>query len=1241
MKSGEIKETINLNEHNITSSPQEKLLESLLFRDILAFRELVKHPEVDPSYKYGKPHWSTCLEIASRLKDCAEFTKALLQAGVKPNLNTIIPEPIHYAASKGNDETLRILLLDKRTKINAVDSFGRTALHCAAKNFGQSNDAERYERCIALLISQPNMDVNRPNKKGCTAVYEAAHFGGKEAVVAMLKHGAHILDLDSSRGVGKSARQVIIERYPDLKNILPPLKVEQLQSNAHTQLLAALQHRQLNVFRDLLCQVDTYGNAHLDPNFWYNKPYNSTCLQMACKEHGCEEFVQALLLAGADPNTVNIITKKSPLHITVEAGNHETLHVLLQDKTININMADEYGRTPLHSIVEQHWGNDEDATRFEECLSLLLQQHDIDVNITDAQGNTAIHMAALRGSTKALMLMLKHKGHEFDLDSSPGPDQKTTRKIIMEKFSDIKKLLPQKSIKEDHENVLKETLFQYLYKRKTEEFIETFKNNIKKDIMNSLQEADNGSFTLLQYACNYDLLEVVQVLLEYEANPNATTDYERRPPIVLASIKQNLDIIKCFLELPTNSDFNINATDAKGNTALHYAARNGDLTCVIALLRHGSDIKIRNIFDQTPLPADYVCILLNNSLSTNQHPEDENYEMVFDYSFLVACNKQENSERKTKTEDKLPLVRHEIEEAFAVKQNAEAVTSEMDLLFYLNESQEHRHLLNHPIITSFLQLKWYRIRTTYITNLILFTLFLLLMNIYILMDYGQPSMSKMGLNINSSNENSSSKSEDENQISHLERFRTTYGNIIWLLLLFILFCHTVREMFKFVMSPARYLCKLDNMLNMILVFMTAIVLFNSWENEENKKLFTAFSLFLSWVELALIIGRLPILSINIQMLKSVSKHYLFIFMSYFFIIIAFGVSFYIFYYDNWKSHQSNFSLCQENKTQMPKFTGSSESFQHLSILSNSDEKEKQTLWTSVTHAALYVAGGFSASFISIDHGYGFIMLLLFAFIVIMVMINILTATAVVDVKYIQDNAEQFSIMSRITLLYEIESILIYWNTFMERICKFNCASKMSSYLKSALRKVILFPNIKPTEKRISVLPNKNGKVVFPNEACAIDCKINMKIHKSAINIIGSKGKISDMEQMKHNIEQNHNEGLQKLTECNYTLDKMQNTIYVNNTKIEKLEDDVSKVQSKLDKHHKSLGTNMKNLIEQCQMQLSRVQDNLHDKLNNYEHRFNWLEQSQKQTTDLLLEILNVLNYRYSQEQEEHIIQSEY
>jgi ankyrin repeat protein len=121
----------------------EQLLEALSARDLSTFCELLKNHKFEPVHKYGSPQLSTCLEIACQYDGCEEFVRALLQAGVNPNINTIVPEPIHYAASKGYDKTLKVLLLDKQTKVNAVDNFGRTALHLAAKNFGHGEDADR------------------------------------------------------------------------------------------------------------------------------------------------------------------------------------------------------------------------------------------------------------------------------------------------------------------------------------------------------------------------------------------------------------------------------------------------------------------------------------------------------------------------------------------------------------------------------------------------------------------------------------------------------------------------------------------------------------------------------------------------------------------------------------------------------------------------------------------------------------------------------------------------------------------------------------------------------------------------------------------------------------------------------------------------------------------------------------------------------------------------------------------
>ena len=113
-------------------SKQDQLLQALVDRNMKVFSELIQDEDVNPNHRYEKPHYATCLEIASRNIGCDEFVRVLLQY-VKPNINQIIPEPIHYAAKKGHHEALRVLLLDKRTKVNAVDSNGRTALHFSVR----------------------------------------------------------------------------------------------------------------------------------------------------------------------------------------------------------------------------------------------------------------------------------------------------------------------------------------------------------------------------------------------------------------------------------------------------------------------------------------------------------------------------------------------------------------------------------------------------------------------------------------------------------------------------------------------------------------------------------------------------------------------------------------------------------------------------------------------------------------------------------------------------------------------------------------------------------------------------------------------------------------------------------------------------------------------------------------------------------------------------------------------------
>ena len=57
------------------------------------------------------------------------------------------------------------------------------------------------------------------------------------------------------------------------------------------------------------------------------------------------------------------------------------------------------------------------------------------------------------------------------------------------------------------------------------------------------------------------------------------------------------------------------------------------------------------------------------------------------------------------------------EEKFEQDPESRYPLPETDSLWYLSQSKNHRHLLKHPVITSFLWLKWTRIRLVTLRSL--------------------------------------------------------------------------------------------------------------------------------------------------------------------------------------------------------------------------------------------------------------------------------------------------------------------------------------------------------------------------------------------------------------------------------------------------------------------------------------------------------------------------------------------
>ncbi|TAL29523.1 MAG: ankyrin repeat domain-containing protein [Alphaproteobacteria bacterium] len=121
-----------------------------------------------------------------------------------------------------------------------------------------------------------------------------------------------------------------------------------------------------------------------------------------------------------------------------------------------------------------------------------------------------------------------------------------------------------------------------------------------------------------------DPVELVKYLLSKGADPNKGSD----PALVTAALFGHFESFKVLL----NAGADPKATDEKGYSALHYIAREDDLTLVQMLLDKGADFGAKNSKGQTP--ADYIGWLDDDAKAAflrkwqGEHDEEKRLNML-------------------------------------------------------------------------------------------------------------------------------------------------------------------------------------------------------------------------------------------------------------------------------------------------------------------------------------------------------------------------------------------------------------------------------------------------------------------------------------------------------------------------------------------------------------------------------------------------------------------------------------
>lgn len=927
-----------------------------------------------------------------------------------------------------------------------------------------------------------------------------------------------------------------------------------------TQLMNAWKSRDFDTFCKLLKQPD------VSADHWYGEPVRATLLYLTCKDDAVE-YVRALLNAKAEPNNLNQIRNKAPIHIAAEYAKYEVLKALLEDKRTDVNIRDSFGDTPLHVIARRKLkGQSEDTvSQYIHCIQLVMHHKQIKVNVCNKKDYTPVHYAALNGTEQIVKTILKCAGDDLDIDTSKaGLTEKSAREIILENFPKLAELLPEQGRPGNSKETLgSSALFKYLYERDFDSFIAGINVVSREELDNS-----DGSSTLLQYCAKEGLETPARALLDQNIDPNATCLADRRPPALLAcysgqpailnllfekhgpqsvDLKDGLDaretalhaILKsprtdtsairvdyrgCFdlvLEHLPHLKIDINAADHKGNTALHYAAKNDDDYAVLSLLKHGAYIGIRNVLGDPPLASMSPKMLetfLNGCLDTNgEFPREDTYEVTFSYNFLVpppreSCMQQQ--QQNPSVQVALPLNDCDSPREPLAHQNITTarINTETEPLLYISQSRDLRYLLKHPIFTSFLDLKWHRIRIFFYFNLIFYILFVAVLTFYILLWYREPHIR----NPYKGPVNTSIISGDiieESATETLAVFKHNDSSFWWAVLIIFLALVTVRELLQLVVFSSEYFKNPENYLEFILLITSAAILFSDWVHDHARPHFSAVAILLSWAELVLLIGRHPSLSVNIEMFKRVSWNFLKFLAWYAILIVAFALSFYALFRDC-----GAVTECGE--------------------AGDSDENFFLDPGMSVFKTVVMLTGEFdvaSIPFVSFP-GTSHVVFVLFIFLIAIVLFNLLNGLAVSDTQAIRDDAEIVSYMSRVRLMSYIETLfqspsLLFFST-LKRICC--CWPTVGRSLKPISSRIYLFP-YKVPDNVIRVLPNQGSRIVFcshqkkrqeieeeATQCCPHGCgacTLDREILKKAMEIINNRHKVSDLEEIKKKLNE--------------------------------------------------------------------------------------------------------------------------
>ncbi len=644
---------------------------------------------------------STSLMVAAIKEDNATELSALLQNGADPNttdresgapliiiaiehgalkcLGTLMEHgadtnraandgtlPLHYAASAGNVEVIRLLLANKaqvKARANGVSALIKAI------------DAGHTD-CVEALL-QAGADANEQTSPGYTPLYRAAEQGHTDCMRLLLRHGAAVNALSNRHTALFAAASAGLEEGVSL--LLEAGADPDICETAdnHTALFKATEKGHASCVT-LLLQAGANPNGRdargFTPLHLAAQQGNSDCLLVLVQNGanpallssqkltalhtaaagGHADCIAALIGTGMDPNFAEGCERGlTPLHAAVQQDSRTGTEALLQAGA-NPLAADAAGETPLAAARKGVRRNSLQAI----ALHLLAQQG---INTVDAtvllhaaqsgnveqlqlmieadsslllSGNTGAHalIAAAGGGHSACVELLLRNGVSADstaenkntpLHAAAGAGQAECVALLLRHGADFTRtdnhgktpLNLASAAKHDAaarklaiaENLLKKGFKPADYSEALHTVAVAGEHGTLSLLLEAgadVNHADKNGLTALHKAAETRYVTCVKKLLEAGADPNRISDTDTTPLIVAAAAGHS-DNLRALLAAGAKAELS-----TKSDTAATAAIKHEKEECLLILLESGVSA---NAVDDRERPLLYWAIFVKNN----------------------------------------------------------------------------------------------------------------------------------------------------------------------------------------------------------------------------------------------------------------------------------------------------------------------------------------------------------------------------------------------------------------------------------------------------------------------------------------------------------------------------------------------------------------------------------------------------------------------------------------------------